>query len=218
MPSPGSLVLLALLWLSYFLIHSWLASVGLKYRVANHYPHLTPWYRLIFNAQAVVLLIPPLGYMWHLPGELLWEWRGLTAWIAYGLTLLALGAFVWSLRFYDSGEFLGLRQLRLRIHDIEDQELFHISPLHRYVRHPWYALGLIMVWTQEMDPARLLSAMLITLYFIIGSRIEEEKLLIYHGDVYREYRQQVPGLIPRPWRWLSRAQASELLARRKRVR
>jgi hypothetical protein len=56
----------------------------------------------------------------------------------------------------------------------------------------------------------LLSAIMITLYFIIGSLLEERKLLAYYGEAYREYRQRVPGLFPLPWRNLSREQAREL--------
>jgi protein-S-isoprenylcysteine O-methyltransferase Ste14 len=172
-----------------------------------------PWYRLGFNGLALLLLLPPLTLMWRLRTESLWEWQGLSAWFAHGLTALALLGFVWTLRFYDGSEFLGLRQLRLGIHDIQDQERLHISPLHRYVRHPWYGLGLVLIWTQEMDPARLLSALLITLYLLIGLRFEERKLLVYHGDVYNEYRRRVPGLIPNPWHRLTREQADALLHR-----
>jgi protein-S-isoprenylcysteine O-methyltransferase Ste14 len=185
----------------------------LKRWVAEHLTALMPWYRLGFNALALLLLIPPVALMWHLRTEPLWEWHGIGAWIAYTIALLALLGFIWTLRLYDGEEFLGLRQLRGGIHDIKDQERLHISTLHRYVRHPWYGLGLLLVWTQEMDPARLLSAVLITLYLLVGSRIEERKLLVYHGDVYREYRRLVPGLIPLPWRRLSREQADELLRR-----
>ena len=122
----------------------------------------------------------------------------------------ALFGFFWSLKFYDGSEFLGLRQIRLGIREVRDQERFHISPLHRYVRHPWYNLGLVLVWTEDMDPARLVSALVITLYFVIGSYQEEKKLLVYHGEQYRRYQQQVPGLIPKPWRYLSREQADKL--------
>ena len=211
MPDFLSLLLLASLWLAYFLLHSWLASLQMKHWVARNYPAATPWYRLVFNGLAILLLIPPVGYMWLVRSELLWEWQGMAAWVANGLALLALSCFIWSLKVYDSGEFLGLRQLRLQIHDVKDQERFHISQLHRYVRHPWYSLGLVLVWTQEMDPARLVTALAITLYFILGSMQEEKKLLVYHGEKYRKYKRLVPGLIPSPWRYLSRKQAENLL-------
>ncbi|MDJ0805762.1 MAG: hypothetical protein QNJ78_02925 [Gammaproteobacteria bacterium] len=185
----------------------------MKHWIARHHTSLIPWYRLIFNGLAVILLVPPLAFMWHLSSERLWHWQGISTWIAYGLAGSALLGFIWSLKFYDLGEFLGLRQAREQIQDVQDQEGFQISPLHRFVRHPWYSLGLVLLWTQEMDPARLVSALAISLYFIVGSYLEEKKLLIYHGERYRRYRQLVPGFIPSPWRYLSKEQVEGLVDR-----
>ncbi|MBS1173845.1 MAG: hypothetical protein H6R12_2675 [Proteobacteria bacterium] len=100
----------------------------------------------------------------------------------------------WTLRDYDGSEFLGLRQWRAREQRVEDQESFHLSTLHRFVRHPWYSLGLVLLWTRDMDAARLVAATLATGYLVIGSWLEERKLLVYHGERYRSYRQRVPAL------------------------
>jgi len=40
---------------------------------------------------------------------------------------------------------------------------------------------------------------------------EEKKLIAYHGEIYEHYRRKVPGLIPTPWRYLSKSQAKALL-------
>jgi len=50
----------------------------------------------------------------------------------------------------------------------------------------------------------------ITPYLMIGSRLEEKKLLVYHGDTYRRYMARVPGLIPLPWKTLTAEEAKEL--------
>jgi protein-S-isoprenylcysteine O-methyltransferase Ste14 len=205
------LALLGLLWLAYFLLHSLFASLWLKARVAARWPGLMPFYRLAFNAQALVLLLPPLWLMWWLGAEPLWQCEGIWNILRFTLMGLAVAGFAWSLRYYDSREFLGLRQLHEQLHEIEDQERLHISPLHRYVRHPWYSLGLVLVWTQEMDLARLVSALMITGYLVFGSLLEERKLLVYHGERYHRYRQRVPGLIPLPHRYLTRQEAEKLL-------
>ncbi|RDH87181.1 MAG: hypothetical protein DIZ77_18645 [endosymbiont of Seepiophila jonesi] len=208
----GNLLILATLWLLYFLSHSLLASLTAKHWVAKRYPAFMPWYRISFNVLAVLLLLPPLGLMWHWRSSPLWEFNAALTWFTYGLTLLAILGFLWSTRYYDSGEFIGLRQLRLRIREVHDQDNFHISPLHRYVRHPWYSLALVLIWSREMDAAMLVSAIMMSLYFIYGSRIEERKLVVYHGEVYQRYQSLVPGLLPRPWRYLSREAAAALVA------
>ena len=204
--------LLAGLWLGYFALHSLLASLGLKRWVARRWPRSTTLYRLAFNLLAVLLLLPPLWLTFALDGPYLWRWQGPWAWLSHLLTLAALVGFFWSLRYYDGSEFLGLRQWRRGQRQVEDQEGFYISPLHRFVRHPWYSLGLVLVWTRDMNGPLLLSAVAISLYFVFGSLLEERKLLVYHGEVYRRYRARVPGLIPLPWRHLDRKTAQELLA------
>ncbi len=205
------LILLGLLWLIYFGLHSLFASLWLKSRVAARWPNLMPRYRLLFNLLALLLLVPPLVLMWRLGGEPLWRYQDFGDVLRFTLMGLAMAGFIWSLRYYDGREFIGLRQLRQGLRQIEDQERLQLSPLHRFVRHPWYSLGLVLVWTQEMDPARLLSACMVSGYLIIGSMLEERKLLVYHGQRYQRYRDRVPGLVPLPHRFLTREQATSLL-------
>lgn len=207
--------LLVFFWLAYFLIHSALASLRVKRWFARHHPDCVPLYRMAFNVVSLVLMLPILWQMWGNPGPLFWAWDGWRAWLANGLALAALGGVAVSLRYYDGKEFLGLRQMlgpRGSAEGIEDSEEFRLSPLHRHVRHPWYFFSLVLIWTRDMNGAMLVSAVLLTLYFIVGSHFEEKKLIAYHGDVYRRYMQRVPGLIPLPWRSLSPAEAAALLA------
>jgi protein-S-isoprenylcysteine O-methyltransferase Ste14 len=202
---------LALVWLLYFLIHSLFASLWAKRILAQHLPPLMPWYRLLYNLLALVLIIPPLYMLWAYRSEPLWQWQGAMAWLAYAFMIVSVAGFIWSMRYYDSREFLGISQLRRHQHEVKDLEQLHISPLHRFVRHPWYSLGLLLIWVQDMDPARLVTAIIVTCYLVLGSRLEENKLLAFHGDSYRYYQQRVPGLIPRPWRYLSRKDTERLL-------
>ena len=209
------IVLLSFCWIAYFALHSALASLAVKRRVAATWPKLMPYYRLTFNILASLLLLPILWLSYNDAGPMLWRWQGAAAWLANGLALAALFGFWLSLKSYDMQEFLGLRQLRLHVRRVEDQEHFHLSPFHRYVRHPWYFFGLVLVWTRDINAKTLLSSVFITLYFIIGSRLEEKKLLVYHGDTYRRYMARVPGLIPLPWKSLTAEEAEALLKQKK---
>lgn len=213
MDYPDGLWLLALSWLGYFALHSALASLAVKRRVASRWPALMPAYRLAFNLVAVVLLLPILVLTYSLPGPVLWRWQGAAAWLVNGMSLLAVAGVMFSSKGYDMAEFLGIRQWRGQVRSVEDQESFHLSPFHRFVRHPWYFCALVLIWSRDMSAAILLSSVMLTLYFVVGSRLEERKLLVYHGDVYHRYMERVPGLVPLPWKYLSRAELEKLLGR-----
>ncbi|WP_243305280.1 methyltransferase family protein [Geothrix oryzisoli] len=210
----ANLMLLSFAWIAYAALHSGLASLGLKRAVAAHLPRLVPAYRLVYNLVASLALLPIFGLVVDRPGVWLWRWKGPGAWVMNGLALVAAGILVAWPAGYDLGEFLGWRQLRTRRGMAEDLEPFRISTLHRFVRHPWYSLFLVILWTRDMNAARLVSAGWITVYFIVGSWLEERKLLARFGVAYRDYMDRVPGLLPRPWRTLSRAEAQRLEGRR----
>jgi protein-S-isoprenylcysteine O-methyltransferase Ste14 len=204
------LLLLAGAWLAYFALHSVFASLTLKRHVAAHHARWMPAYRLTFNVLAVLLLLPLLAWVLLDPGPMVWDWPGYWGWFANALALAALAGFFLSLRYYDTDEFFGFRQLRERENRVEDQERLRISPLHRYVRHPWYGLGLALIWTRDLTAAWVVSCVAMTAYFWLGSMLEERKLVAYHGEAYRRYREKVPRMLPRPWRRLSAEEAAEL--------
>ena len=198
-------------FLAYFVLHSLIASIMMKQWVAKHWPKVMPFYRLAFNILAVVLSLPLLMVMYLFPGEPLWQWQGIGFYLTSAIAMLAVIGFFYSLKYYDIAEFLGTRQLKEHIMSVHDQENFHISPMHRYVRHPWYFIALVLIWTRDVSTVQLLVYLLVTAYFIIGSRMEERKLIAYHGDVYRKYQKKVAGVVPLPWKILSAEQAEILL-------
>ncbi len=204
-----SLLLLAATWGGYFALHSLLASHSLKAEVARRWPRLARRYRLAYNATALVTLVPVLALMAGTPGPWLWRWEGAWGWLADGLAVCALAGFAWSARYYDLGEFAGLHRPGA---DSPGAGGLRLSPLHRHVRHPWYSLGLVLIWTRDMDAAWLVSALAISAYLVVGSRLEERKLVVEFGEAYRAYQRRVPGLVPRPWRRLTPAEGRELEA------
>ena len=199
---------IVLAWDLYGLLHSWLAG-PVKERLIRRLPWLDRRYRLLYNVIAALLSLPPLALTWLYPGEPLWH---CPAWIAWPAFLAAALGFLWSLRWYDGLEFLGVRQWRGDTLTGGGWETLVLSPLHRYVRHPWYSLGLLYLWTRDLNAGWLAATIAITAYLAIGSRLEERKLAAAFGEPYRRYLARVPGLVPLPGRSLSRAEA-EALAR-----
>ena len=209
---PDGTLIIIVIFIAYFIIHSLTASLWLKQWVASRLPALVPYYRLTFNALALLLALPLVLLVILYPGEMLWQWRGVGFYLANAMALLSVIAFIYSLKMYDMAEFWGVRQLQESVTEVQDMETFKISTFHRFVRHPWYSMLLVIIWSRDMSSTQLLTYSLITLYLVIGSRLDERKLIAYHGEVYRKYRRLVPGLIPLPWRHLSKADADRLLA------
>lgn len=208
-PSVAETAMLAAVWSLYCIVHSTLAANPVKAAIMRRWPAMRHAYRVAFNVLAVLLLVPPLALTHALAGPPLWRWSGPFEWVAHAVAALALGAFLWTCRHYDMREFLGTAAWHAgEAHPAP----LRLSPLHRFVRHPWYFLALLLIWTRDMDAARLIAAVVITAYFGIGSRLEEGKLIETYGDAYRDYRARVGGLVPLPGRWLSRAEAARIAA------
>ncbi len=205
----NTLTLLAA-WLLYFVVHSLLASLWVKRWFAARWPGLMPAYRLAFNALALALLLPIVWIMAAHAWPVVWQWHGAASVASNTLAILAVLGFVWSLQYYDMQEFWGIRQWRGHVAAVNELAHLKISPLHRFVRHPWYFFAMVLLWSRDMNLAQFITSVAASIYFTIGSRMEEKKLLVYYGERYRRYMQRVPGLFPLPGRMLSAAEAAAL--------
>jgi len=196
---------IGLAWLAYFALHSLLASSGVKIWIGGRWSRFMRGYRIAYNLIASVALLPVLWLIHATESGWLWQWRGAWGWLSDAIALAAIACFFASARAYDMGEFLGLRQLSG--HPVDELRTFTLSSFHRFVRHPWYCIALVLIWTRDMNGPLLVSALSITIYFIVGSRLEERKLIASYGETYRQYMAKVPGLIPLPWKYLSATEA-----------
>lgn len=205
-------VLYLILFVVYFVIHSLLASLWFKQWCFKHWPKLKLSYRLFFNFLSSILFIPLVILLFLYPGEMLWQWRGWEAVIANFLAFAAVIGFYLSLADYNMSEFFGINLVTKKMYESPIKEQFYLGKFHLYVRHPWYFFLLVILWTRDMTTYQFLAAMMITLYLIIGSYLEEKKLIVFFGEVYQRYQKKVPGLIPLPWKYLSREEADRLMA------
>lgn len=199
---------LAVGWLLYALVHSLTASMTCKDFIKRRLPRFFAGYRLAYNLLAIALLAPLAALAWATPGPSLWQFEGVFGWLANGIALAALWSLLRHGSGYDLSTFLGLRRTSDKGAGAPPRLV--ISDWHRHVRHPWYSLGLLLIWTRDMNAASLVSALAITGYFVFGSRLEEKKLIGEFGERYRTYRQRVPALLPWPGRSLSKEEARRL--------
>lgn len=181
----------------YFVIHSLLANEKVKFFFYNKGINRRS-YRLFYNFIALGLLVPIYFFYVGVPRFELWEKGPTTIYLGWCLILLGLIITLLALRQYDLGEFSGWRQYRT-INQAQAASL-QTSGLNRFVRHPLYFGSLLMLWGFFLHQAylsTLLVALISSIYLVIGTRLEEQKLVRQFGEAYLDYQQQVPMLWPR---------------------
>lgn len=187
------LVLAVLLW---GLVHSVLASLRVKTWVRQHLgPGPARYYRLAYNLFSALTFLPVLYLLRILPDRFLYAipmpWLILTGvGQLLGVIILVVG-----LLQTDALDFIGLRALW----DPSPQPArLTTDGLYRYMRHPLYTGGLLVLWLIPWMTVNLLVLVVsLTLYLLIGAFFEERKLLREFGPAYAAYRARTPMLIPR---------------------
>jgi protein-S-isoprenylcysteine O-methyltransferase Ste14 len=197
----ASHLVLAGIWILWCCMHSALIAPGLMAYIQQHHPKQTRYYRLLYNMIAVMTLIPVLWLSLHLQTEPFFRWSGLARMGQIGMLLAAFYLFWAGSRNYDLLQFLGFRNLHaddtcsLVSADCQLEKTGVLG----IVRHPWYAGGILIVWTRNLDGSALVTNIVLTGYFMIGAWLEERKLLRQFGDTYRSYQRDVSMLFPAKW-------------------
>lgn len=194
------LLTLALAWIAWCALHSLLIHPPVEAWLAGQLGPLRRGMRLFYNLLAVTTLVPVIFFTHSVAGMPVWVWPDWTApllWLARlgGLWLLIAGA-----RRYGLGRFSGWAGLAAEggFEGSAPPELVRCGILNR-TRHPWYLAALLLLWSRDLASTDLLVNVILSCYLVIGSELEERKLLVLHGESYRRYRQAVPRFWPR-WR------------------
>jgi len=95
-------------------------------------------------------------------------------------------------------ELFGLQQIWFNLVKKPIPEINFKQPfLYKVVRHPIMLGVLIGMWAiPHMTVGHLTFALAMTIYIVIGVKMEERDLIANHGERYIKYKEQVPGLIP----------------------
>ena len=183
---------------AYYALHSLLAADGVKAKLAGLVP--PRYYRLCYNGLAAVLLAAIFILYFLVEKTPLWYPNRV---LPYPGGLLALAGISWVVRAmkrYNLEEFMGLEQLRTGQKPIHNKLV--VRGLNGRVRHPLYfgtllvVVGVLLIFPND---AMFAFALISTIYLILGSRLEEEKLVAQFGEAYRKYQREVPMLVPLKW-------------------
>ncbi|MGY2133961.1 methyltransferase family protein [Hymenobacter sp. HD11105] len=192
------MLLLLFGWIVYYVIHSDLATTQVKEAVAARWSAAPRYYRLAYNQISVWLFLLLLRYQFSLPAQPLLP--RIPALAIGGYALLALGVViaVLAMRGYSLSEFAGWAYVRQGAAAANTD--LNTGGLNGIVRHPFHA-GIIIALggfflTKPTLPWLIFVGCAIA-YILVGSRLEERKLLQRFGAMYAHYQQRVPMLLPR---------------------
>jgi methanethiol S-methyltransferase len=139
---------------------------------------------------------------------LLWQWRPIpqTVWEIEGVGAIILRITFWmgwalllsSTFLINHFELFGLQQVWEHFRRKQyGKAKFRTPILYRIVRHPLYLGFMVAFWSApKMSVGHLLFSIATTAYILVGIHFEENDLVAEHGEAYRNYRQQVPMLVP----------------------
>jgi len=104
-------------------------------------------------------------------------------------------------RHYDIRQVLGIKQIREGTADmaITDTGELDTSGVLGMTRHPWYLATMLLIWARQMDVSTIIMNLILTSYLIVGTYLEEKKLVREFGENYRNYQKKVSMLIPYTW-------------------
>lgn len=148
------------------------------------------------------LLLLAITWLWRPIPTVLWDVDGPARWAFWGVFGLGVILVIVSSFQINHAELWGLQQVYAYFRGQEPPAVpFQTPGLYRYVRHPLMTGLVLWFWaTPHMTVGHLLFAAGFTTYILVGVRLEERMLIDIYGEAYREYRERVPMLFPRPGR------------------
>ena len=216
---PGIALLVDALLLALFAVqHSGMARQAFKRAWTRLLPQPMERSTYVLASSACLLL---LFYCWRPIPAVVWSVEaGVPRLVLHALSALGWGIALLSTFLINHFELFGLRQVYLAARRREPADSRFRTPLlYRLVRHPLYLGFIIAFWAAPtMTVGRLVFALGMLGYILVGIELEERDLVREFGRTYLRYRERVRGLVPVPrilWRLTRRAPESleQLVAR-----
>lgn len=192
----------ALVWSAYLALHSAMISITLINVLRSVLGGGFRFYRLFFNLVAIATLVPVVLYSRGVKGEMLFAWDGYLVVLKWAFIAGSVLLFVAGSRHYDMLQFLGVRQIRSGARQtlINRSGALDATGVLGLIRHPYYTATILLFWASDLDTTALVINVVVTVYVVIGTLLEERKLRLEFGEGYRSYQARVSMFVP--WKWV----------------
>ena len=178
--------------------HSWFVSHTWRDLVRRHFPRYHVFSRLVYVIFSLLSLGVLMSWIRILPAVTLFDWPGWWAWVRWLGIFEAVFLFWLGTRSYDNRSFLGVTQAVGYLSGRPTGEpRFRSAGILAVIRHPWYTGTLILiVFCLPFTDVNLVWRAIFLVYTLVGTELEERKLLKDFGAGYAAYRARVPRFFP----------------------
>jgi methanethiol S-methyltransferase len=189
---------IVLLWIGYCALHSYLISIRVTDFMARILKDYYAFYRLFYIIFSLLLLIQLINFTNQFSTRTVITYTYPFTLVRQALMWGSLFMFFWAFFFdYDSLSFFGIRQI-MNFGKTKTNAAIELKRkgLLGLTRHPMYLALIIYLWCQTFRVMDIAINTVLTLYVIIGTLLEEKKLVLEFGETYVKYQKEVPMLIP----------------------
>ena len=194
---------LIILWTIWCAIHSGMISLTVNRCLKNRSGSYYKYYRLFYNLVALITIVPVILYSLSIKSPVLFRWQGYMIIFQIALFIIVVALLISGGLKYDLLQFLGIKQIQSGESQATLSQSGDIdtSGILSFTRHPWYLAAIIFLWIvhREISVSTLIVNTVLTIYLVIGTILEEKKLIIELGDQYRDYIESVSMLFPAKW-------------------
>jgi methanethiol S-methyltransferase len=190
---------ITLLWIAYCALHSYLISIRFTDLMKRLLKSYYAFYRLAYVAISIILFVPLTRLTDRLHDPAIINWGYPVSMVRTALTAGSLLTFFWAFFFdYDSLSFFGIRQISSlwKRNKTDGPGKLKKSGLLGITRHPMYFALIIYLWCRTFRVIDIILNAVLTIYVIIGTKLEENKLVREFGGAYVEYQHEVAMLVP----------------------
>lgn len=193
-----SIFMLVFLWTAWCFVHSLLISTWFTVKMQKVLGDRFRYYRLAYNIFSLISLLPVMYLHFSLNKKVMFVWPWPWSLLKLGMYAAAFLFFYGGYKVYNMQYMLGLKQIGTMRHKTEpDKVEFTTKGILGYVRHPWYSGSILLVWAYgDISDVSLAAKIVLTAYIIIGTVLEEKKLVHELGQQYIAYQSRVPMLVP----------------------
>ena len=188
------------IWIGFAFFHSLLIDLRFSDWASRVMGRFFAYYRLMYNLLALILFIALLKYSGSLDTQLVIKFVPPWTILQYILMIASGLIIIWAFLSYDTLEFIGIRQIvgsGVKTENTSPKTITN-KGLLGIVRHPMYLGTLVFMWSLNSTRVDILVHFILTIYILIGIKLEERKLVKQFGLSYINYQREVPALIPFP--------------------